>query len=94
MGTVSNEDYSWHFDKFDDGSLSKLIKGAFCYLPLIYVFLVEIVNEVQLRKYGKFMEDYAGQLRDINEALGESIGDSWDMSLDPISLQANTLRLM
>lgn len=47
----------------------------------------EIVGEVQLRKYGKFLEDFADQLRGIDEALGESIGDSWDFTLDPIALQ-------
>ncbi|ELU08313.1 hypothetical protein CAPTEDRAFT_221991 [Capitella teleta] len=48
---------------------------------------LKIVGEVQLRKYGKFLEDFAGQLKEIDEALGESIGDSWDLTLDPISLQ-------
>ena len=47
----------------------------------------EIVGDVQLRKYGKFLEDYASQLQEIEEALEESVGDSWDMTLDPISLQ-------
>ena len=53
--------------------------------------IAEIVGEVQLRKYGKFLEDYAGQLREIDEALGESIGDSWDLTLDPIALQVYVL---
>ena len=48
---------------------------------------LEIVGEVQLRKYGKFLEDFATQLKDIEDALGDSIGDSWDMTIDPISLQ-------
>ncbi|VDI58372.1 WASH complex subunit 7, partial [Mytilus galloprovincialis] len=48
---------------------------------------LQIVGEVQLKKYGKFLEDYATQLREIEEALDDSIGDSWDMTLDPISLQ-------
>ncbi|CAM1154503.1 KIAA1033 (predicted) [Pycnogonum litorale] len=47
----------------------------------------KIVGEVQLRKYGKFMEDYIKQLEAIEDALDESIGDLWDVHLDPISLQ-------
>ena len=58
----------------------------------IIVFTSEIVGEVQLRKYGKFLEDYASQLKDIEDALGESIGDAWDMTLDPISLQVNRFK--
>ena len=42
---------------------------------------------MHLKKFGKFLDDYATQLKDIEDALGESIGDSWDMTLDPISLQ-------
>ena len=53
------------------------------------LILTEIVGEVQLRKYGKFLEDYASQLHEIEVALGESIGDSWDMTLDPVALQVN-----
>ncbi len=47
----------------------------------------EIVGDVQLRKYGRFLEDYASQLQEIERALQESVGDSWDMTLDPIALQ-------
>ncbi|KAG1671599.1 WASH complex subunit 4 [Nymphon striatum] len=47
----------------------------------------QIVGEVQLRKYGKFMEDYVSQLQAIEEALDDSMGDLWDTNLDPISLQ-------
>ncbi|KAL5013534.1 hypothetical protein ScPMuIL_007804 [Solemya velum] len=48
---------------------------------------LKIVGELQLKKYGEFLEDYATQLKDIEDALDESVGDSWDMTLDPISLQ-------
>ncbi|XP_041350230.1 WASH complex subunit 4-like isoform X3 [Gigantopelta aegis] len=48
---------------------------------------LKIVGELQLRKYGKFLEDYASQLKEIEDALDESIGDCWDMTLDPIALQ-------
>ncbi|XP_050413504.1 WASH complex subunit 4 [Patella vulgata] len=48
---------------------------------------LKIVGELQLKKYGSFLEDYASQLKDIEDALDDSIGDSWDMTLDPIALQ-------
>ncbi|ESO99519.1 hypothetical protein LOTGIDRAFT_113446 [Lottia gigantea] len=48
---------------------------------------LKIVGELQLKKYGKFLEDYASQLKEIEDALDDSIGDAWDMSLDPIALQ-------
>ena len=53
------------------------------------LFLSEIVGEVQLRKNGKFFEDYAAQLQEIEEALEESVGDSWHFTLDPVSLQVS-----
>lgn len=49
--------------------------------------VVRIIGEVQLRKYGKFMEDYGTQLKEIEYALDETLSDVWDMTLDPISLQ-------
>ncbi|XP_071816027.1 WASH complex subunit 4-like [Apostichopus japonicus] len=48
---------------------------------------LKIVGEVQLKKYGKFLEEYATQLKGIEDALDDSIGDVWDFTLDPISLQ-------
>nr|KAG5706407.1 hypothetical protein BaRGS_033168 [Batillaria attramentaria] len=48
---------------------------------------LKIVGELQLKKYGNFLEDYATQLKEIEDALDDSIGDSWDMTLDPIALQ-------
>jgi len=56
----------------------------------ISVYFSEIVGELQLRNYGLFLEEYASQLKDIENALDESVGDSWDMTLDPISLQVKT----
>lgn len=57
------------------------------YTIKITFLLTEIVGELQLKKYGMFMEDYATQLREIEDALDDSIGDSWDFTLDPIALQ-------
>ncbi|RXM34723.1 WASH complex subunit 7 [Acipenser ruthenus] len=47
----------------------------------------EIHAEVQLKNYGKFLEEYTSQLKGIEDALDESIGDVWDFTLDPIALQ-------
>nr|XP_033806701.1 LOW QUALITY PROTEIN: WASH complex subunit 4 [Geotrypetes seraphini] len=47
----------------------------------------KIHAEVQLKNYGKFLEEYTSQLRRIENALDDSIEDVWDFSLDPISLQ-------
>ena len=33
------------------------------------------------------MEDFAAQLRDIEDALDDGAGESWDITLDPIGLQ-------
>ena len=40
-----------------------------------------------MKKYGNFLEEYATQLKDIEDALDETIGEAWDMILDPISMQ-------
>ena len=50
-----------------------------------------IVGEAQLRNYGHFMEDFAAQLRDIEDALDDGAGESWDITLDPIGLQVRLL---
>lgn len=49
---------------------------------------LKLVGELQLKKYGKFLEDYATQLKEIEDALDDSIGDAWDMTLDPIAMQS------
>ncbi|XP_062989484.1 WASH complex subunit 4 isoform X2 [Elgaria multicarinata webbii] len=46
----------------------------------------KIHAEVQLKNYGKFLEAYTSQLKRIEDALDESIGDVWDFNLDPIAL--------
>ncbi|PNF21208.1 hypothetical protein B7P43_G05087, partial [Cryptotermes secundus] len=47
----------------------------------------KIAGEVQLRSYGRFLEEYGAQLKGIEEALEDSVCDSWDVSLGPIYLQ-------
>ena len=61
-------------------SVNKIIYLTICSVS-------EIVGEVQLRKYGKFLEEYASQLKEIEGALDDTISDSWDLTLDPIALQ-------
>lgn len=48
---------------------------------------LEIHAEVQLKNYGKFLEEYTSQLRRIEDALDDLIGDVWDFNLDPIALK-------
>ena len=54
--------------------------------------ITEIAGKVQLKKYGQFLNEYASQLKEIEGALGESIGDSWDTTLDPVSLEVGHLQ--
>jgi len=53
----------------------------------------EIVGEVQLRKYGTFLEEYAIQLLKIEDAIDDSLGDAWDFAMDPIALDVRQARL-
>lgn len=64
----------------------------YCYSqPLIIseqiICPTEIHTEVQLKNYSKFLDEYTSQLRGIEEALDDSIGDVWDFTLDPIALK-------
>ncbi|XP_009571475.1 PREDICTED: WASH complex subunit 7-like, partial [Fulmarus glacialis] len=63
-----------------NGSNAELHVGEF-------TVLLEIHAEVQLKNYGKFLEEYASQLKRIEDALDDSVGDVWDFSLDPIALK-------
>ena len=54
---------------------------------MLVLKLLEIVSEVQVRKFGKFLEEYASQLKDVEDALEESNGDSWDLMLDPVAIE-------
>ncbi|EMP29886.1 WASH complex subunit 7 [Chelonia mydas] len=61
--------------------------GTWCWpLPGV-VWCQEIHAEVQLKNYGKFLEEYTSQLRRIEDALDDSVGDVWDFKLDPIALK-------
>eukprot|EP00795_Rhopilema_esculentum_P002023 gene2023-17584_t len=47
----------------------------------------DVVAQVQ-KKYLRFLNDYASQLKAVEDALDDTVGDAWDFTLDPISLQA------
>lgn len=61
----------------------RIIRKNFFYFSLFE----EMVGEIQLKKYGNFLDEYASSLKAIEDALDEEAGDSWDFTLDPISLQ-------
>jgi hypothetical protein len=60
-------------------SCSQTFLGCLLYL--------EIASEVQVRRYGRFLEEYTSQLKEIETVLDESSGDCWDLFLDPLSLE-------
>jgi WASH complex subunit 7 len=37
--------------------------------------------------YRAFTSKYADQLREVEDALDETLGDAWDFNLDPLALQ-------
>jgi len=47
----------------------------------------KLAGEIQLKKYGLFLDEYASQLKSIETALDDVSGDSWDFAFDPISLE-------
>ena len=54
---------------------------------VLFMNISEIVSERQVKRFGKFLEEYASQLKDVEDALEESNGDSWDLLLDPIAIE-------
>ncbi|GFR04888.1 WASH complex subunit 4 [Trichonephila clavata] len=48
--------------------------------------VIKIVEEKELRKYGKFLEEYSNQLKAIEHALDETLNDAWKFESDPVSL--------
>lgn len=49
--------------------------------------VVRIVGQLQLRKYGKFMEDLTTQFKNIEQSLDQSITEAWDVDSDLIAIQ-------
>ncbi|KAH7984693.1 hypothetical protein HPB52_023522 [Rhipicephalus sanguineus] len=48
--------------------------------------VVRIVGQLQLRKYGKFMEDLTTEFKNIEQSLDEGITEAWDIDSDLIAL--------
>ena len=48
---------------------------------------VELAGKKELESYDHFLREYAEQLRGIENALDDSLGDAWDFGLDPVALQ-------
>jgi len=44
------------------------------------------VGEILLNKMRRFVEEHSKQLKDIEEALDESLSEAWDSTVDPIGL--------
>ena len=61
---------------------------------MLFAKLSEIVSEVQVRKFGKFLEEYASQLKDVEDAVEESKGDSWDKMLDPVAIEVRDVKFV
>ena len=47
----------------------------------------ELAGKKEFEAYEEFLREYSHQLRGIEEALDDTLGDAWDFTLDPIALQ-------
>ncbi len=54
--------------------------------------IVELAGKKESENYEKFLREYAHQLKGIEEALDDTLGDAWDFTLDPIALQVGRER--
>ena len=48
---------------------------------------IELAGKKESENYEKFLREYAVQLKGIEEALDDTLGEAWDFTLDPIALQ-------
>lgn len=53
----------------------------------IDIHFIELAGKKEYMNYQAFISEYAEQLRKVEEALDETLGEAWDFNLDPISLQ-------
>ena len=51
-----------------------------------------MAGKKESENYEKFLREYAQQLKGIEEALDDTLGDAWDFTLDPIALQVGRER--
>lgn len=57
--------------------------------PSVHCKPPELAGRKELEGYRKFLKEYAQQLKGIEEALDETLGDAWDFTFDPIALQVS-----
>lgn len=48
---------------------------------------LELAGQKELEEYAAFLMEYSLQLKNIEAALDDTLGDAWDFTLDPIALQ-------
>lgn len=60
-----------------------------CYAPLVPFHLPELAGKKELEGYRAFLKEYSTQLKGIEEALDETLGDAWDFTFDPIALHVS-----
>ena len=58
-------------------------------LILCLINVSEIVGSVQLKKYREFLQEYATHLLDIEDALDDTLSDSWEFNSDAIVLDVD-----
>lgn len=68
-----------------------------CYIPRLCVtfslplHLPELAGKKELEGYKEFIREYSTQLKGIEEALDETLGDAWDFTFDPIALHVSVV---
>ena len=84
-------DSDWKFDAFVFDSQTHREHMTHPLIVLKSLLPVtELAGEKELNGYCQFLTEYAGQLSGIELALDETLGDAWDFTLDPISLQVSS----
>ena len=53
----------------------------------------EKAGEKELENYEGFLSEYSTQLKEIEDTLGDVVGESWDFALDPVTLNVNGMGL-
>ena len=51
--------------------------------------VAEKAGEKELENYEGFLSEYSTQLREIEDTLGDVVGESWDFALDPVTLNVS-----
>lgn len=49
----------------------------------------EKAGEKELENYEGFLSEYSTQLKEIEDTLGDVVGESWDFALDPVTLNVS-----